>query len=76
MLVGEENEAFCIRVWKPLPSRRVLKTLRGSPKGKALRTISANGKLGPLQMVSELDTRRCVGEEAEPLQGGGLGGSH
>ena len=30
--VGEENETFFIRVWKPLPSRRVLKTLRGSPK--------------------------------------------
>ena len=35
--VGKENEAFFIRVWKPLLSRRVLKTLRGSPKGKAQR---------------------------------------
>ena len=26
--VGEENKAFFIRVWKPLPSRHVLKTLR------------------------------------------------
>ena len=33
--VGEENEAFFIRTWKPLPSRRSLKTLRGSLKGKA-----------------------------------------
>ena len=33
--VGEGNEAFFISVWKPLPNRRVLKTLRGSPKGKA-----------------------------------------
>ena len=35
--VREENEASFIRVWKPLPSRRVLKTLKGSPKGKAQR---------------------------------------
>ena len=32
--VWEENEAFFIRVWKLLHSRRVLKILRGSPKGK------------------------------------------
>ena len=36
-LVGEENETPFIRVWKPLSSIRVLKTLRGSPKGKAQR---------------------------------------
>ena len=35
--VGEEYEAFFIRVWKPLPSIHVLKTLSGSPKGKAQR---------------------------------------
>ena len=35
--IGKENETFFIRVWKPLPSRRVLKTLRGSPKGIAQR---------------------------------------
>ena len=28
------KEAFFIRVWKPLPSRHVLKTLKGSPEGK------------------------------------------
>ena len=33
----EKNEASFIRVWKPLPSRLVLKTLRGSPKGKIQR---------------------------------------
>ena len=32
---GEENEIPFIRVWKPLPNIRVLKTLRGSPKEKA-----------------------------------------
>jgi len=35
--VVEENEAFFIRVWKPLPSKCILKTLRGSSKGKAQR---------------------------------------
>ena len=35
--VGEENEAFFTRVWKPLPSKHILKTLRGSPKGKTQR---------------------------------------
>ena len=64
--VGEENEAFLIiRVWKPLPNRHNLKTLRGSPK----RTISTRGELGLLQMVPELDTRRCVKEEAELRRG-------
>ena len=36
-LVGEDNKAFFGRVWKPLPSKHVLKTLRGSSKGKAQR---------------------------------------
>ena len=66
-LVGEENKAFFIRMRKPLPlsSRCVLKTLRGSPK----RTISANGGLGLLQMVSEADTNRCTSEDAGPQRG-------
>jgi len=60
--VGEDNETFFIRVWKPLPSIRVLKTLRGSPKEKTpKRTISANGVI-----VSELDIGRCAKEEAKP----------
>ena len=29
------DETFFIRVWKPLPSKRILKTLRRSSKGKA-----------------------------------------
>ena len=37
MLVGEENETFVIRVWKSLPSRRVLEILRGSLKGNVQR---------------------------------------
>ena len=52
-------------MWKPLPSRHVLKTLRESPK----RTISVSGGLGPLQMVSKSDTERCANEEAESRRG-------
>ena len=59
-MVGEENETLFIRVWKPLPSRHVLKTLRESSK----RTISASDGLGPLQMVLEPVTGRCASEEA------------
>ena len=33
----EENKTFFIRAWKLLLSRPVLKTLKGSPKGKAQR---------------------------------------
>ena len=33
---GGEQTLF-IRVWKPSPTKRVLKTLRGSSKGKAQR---------------------------------------
>ena len=62
---GERNTLIFIRVWKPLPSRCVLKTLRGSPK----RTIFASGRLGLLQMVLELDTGRCASEEALPQRG-------
>ena len=32
---GERNIPY--KVWKPLPSRSILKTLRGSPKEKAQR---------------------------------------
>ena len=35
--VEEENETSLIKVWKPLPSRRVLKTLRESLKEKSQR---------------------------------------
>ena len=59
--VEEENETFFIRVWKPLPSRRVLKTWRESPN----RTISTSGGLGLLQMVSESDIERCANEETK-----------
>ena len=39
---ASENETPFIRVWKLLPSRRGLKTLRGSPK----KTISPSVDLG------------------------------
>ena len=35
--VGEKNEAFFIRVWRPLLNRHVFKTLRGCLKGKVQR---------------------------------------
>ena len=35
--VGERNEIFFIRIWKPLSSICILKSLRRSPKGKAQR---------------------------------------
>ena len=35
--VGWGGERIFIRVWKPLPSICILKTLKGSPKGKAQR---------------------------------------
>ena len=43
------------------------KSERESPK----RTISVSGGLGPLQIVSKLDTGQCASENAGP-QGGGL----
>ena len=53
--VGEENEAFSIRVWKLSPSIRVLKTLRKSPK----KIISTSVGLELLQMtLGDVPTRR------------------
>ena len=49
-------------MWKLFRSRRVLK---GRPK----RTISASGRLGPLQMVLEQDTGLCASEEVVPRRG-------
>ena len=63
--VVEENETFFIRVWKPLPSKHVLKTLKASPK----RTISASSGFEPLQMVLEPNTGQCANEEAKPQKG-------
>ena len=49
-LIGKRNKTLFIRVWKLLPSQHVLKTLRGSPKGKVQRrqygTISTSRGLG------------------------------
>ena len=58
-------------MWKPLPSRRVRKTLRESPK----RIIPTSGGLRLLQMVSEPDTGRCASKDAGP-QGGWMVSSH
>ena len=68
--VGEESETPFIRVWKPLPRRRVLKTMSKSPIDnicprrrvlkklwvKARSIIPASGRLGPLQCISSLTT--------------------
>ena len=56
-----------IKVWKLLPSRRVLKTMRlmeyvTSQSGQYL--LAAGFEL--LQMVSEPDIGRCASEDAEP----------
>ena len=45
-----ENEVFLIRMWKPLSSTRILKTVRLMTIRKWI--ISASGGLGLLQMVS------------------------
>ena len=66
--VGEKNEPFFIRAWKPLPSRHVLKALRRSPEGKTKKDNICY-KLGPLQMVSDPYTGRCASEEAKPQRG-------
>ncbi|KAG7012780.1 hypothetical protein SDJN02_25533, partial [Cucurbita argyrosperma subsp. argyrosperma] len=48
------------------------KLIRESPK----RTISASGRLGPLQMVSEPDTGLCASEKAVPRRRVDLVGFH
>ena len=46
------------------------KNLKGKPERKSpKRTISANGGLGLLQVVSEPDAGWCASEEAEPRRG-------
>ena len=43
--VGEENETFFIRVWKPLSSRHVLKSRGETQKGKpGVETEARKGK--------------------------------
>ena len=59
-----------MRVWKPLSSRRVLKSLRISSKRKGKkRTIFTSGGLGLLQMVLESDIGRCANEDGEARRG-------
>ena len=57
--VGEGNETFFIRVWKPHPSRRVLKTLRGSLKGKS--------QIGQYLLVVDLGS--CKWYKSQTLDG-------
>ena len=52
--IGWEGEQTTIyRVWKPSPSRRVLKSLEGKPERESpKRTISASGESGALNRGS------------------------
>ena len=51
-LMGDENEVFFVRVWKPLPNRN-LKTVRLTTiRNGSKRTISVSGRLKLLQIVS------------------------
>ena len=61
-LVRKRTETFLVRVRRPLPNRHVLKLWDWR------QTISANGKLGLLQMVSESDTRRSVARMLTPKE--------
>ena len=66
------NGAFLTRVWKSLPSRRVLKTvrlttIRNGPK----QTISASSEFEMLRRISESVTEQC-----ETLVGVGLNPFH
>ena len=65
--VGEGNETFLIRVWKPLPNTRVLKTMklttiRSGPK----QTISVSGGFRLSRMVLQPDTEWCTSEDTGP----------
>ena len=51
--LARRTKHFFIRMWKLLPSRRVLKTSRESSKQSSNRTISPGGGLGPLQSSSD-----------------------
>ena len=52
------------------PSQTHFKNLEGKPERESpKRTISANGGLGLLQLVSEPDTGRCASKEAKPQRG-------
>ena len=77
---GERN--IQIRVWKPLPSRRVLKTLKGTLRGKAqsghyLLAVglgcykwyrARHGAMCSEEVESRrgVDTRRCANKDAGP----------
>ena len=46
------------------------KNFEGKPEREnPKKTIFAIGRFGPLQMVSEPDTRQCASEEVEPRRG-------
>ena len=73
-----------IRVWKPFPTRRVSKALRGSPKGKAQRRqylLVVGLGLGRYkwyqsQTPDYVPARRCASKDAGPQGGWIWRGSH
>ena len=57
-------------VWKLLPNRRVLKTMRLTAiRNGTKRTISTSGGFEPLQMVSKPNTGQCASEDVGPSRG-------
>ena len=65
---GERNIPY--KSVETSPQQTHFKILRGSPEGKAKKmTIFASGRLGRLQMISELDTKQCASEDTGPSRG-------
>ena len=55
---------------KASPYQTRFKNLEGKPGTESSkRTIYASGGLGPLQLVSKLDTRRCASKDVGLLRG-------
>ena len=78
-LGGERNTLY--KGEETFPSQLRFKNLERKLERESLKwTISASGGLGPLQMVSELDTRQCVRQCASKDDGSWRGwisvGSH
>ena len=46
--IEEENETFIIKVWKPLPSRHILKPRGEAQKESPMTTISISSEFGLL----------------------------
>ena len=68
--VGEENKTFFIRVWKPLPSRSVLKPWGKVQRGQYLVVVDLGCyKWYQSQTPGDVTTRRLSLEEGWPRDG-------